>query len=266
MSVESATILAQFEAAYATQFERVGDISSTPFEPLLTAGLRMPLPALAALEPVWLRTHVRGHVSDVDIVQSTELLDLAGVIRAMPEIHAQIKRGPNWYCGQAENRFYDVYRQVTGPWQKTQKKVVVYHDEATRPIILEKSAARNSIALEAIDVAGLTVPEGALVGVSPFCTITGEFSADDVQYTTKLITDDVLEVAPLRLSAWAFQEKTKRALLAVRNLPNGERELNLEEALHFTETDIDHFRATAQKIMSMCNVARPELLQEVCTV
>lgn len=146
------------------------------------------------------------------------LLPAAGV-RYVPEkaaydLPAYCPNETDHYA-QAEQSFFQAYRQILKGVFLNQSEMRVYHDDQANPTMLQKN--RLALTLMPLKVEGAYIPPGSIVRPAPESDmqITG-IHVDRRAVTKSFLMDNTLPIRPTRLSAWAFTDQTDQAMFAAR--------------------------------------------------
>ena len=241
-------------------------------------GPESPLPAHLALKELWREWEVNLETINRTAQGTTALLrvlGIAGIVDA-PEHRVSIGRYNYDLCREAEPRFIDAIRMSRRTKSDVRQPVItVCHDEASRPVFLQKTTSRTALSLVTLDIGGVPVPPGTILGVNSLDegAHTGSYAhrtlAGKVTYRSYPITtgDQAVKLAPLRLSAWAHPDPEYRAFFGLKsNVIRSDQDIrfNPERVELVEQYSLDDFRYAASRMLEQCGIV-PQAQVEIDT-
>jgi hypothetical protein len=168
-------------------------------------------------------------------------------------------------CSQAEDFFVLAVKQIGSNGRADDHdRISVYHNADGTPIALRKTKIESTALLlePAVSPQLVPIPAGTVVHVGPNASYvkTGEFDYLDrrnrpkTRYQTFEVggEDTGLEVAPLRLSPWAYEDPLDRAVFAISRYNTGaEVQYDSDRAKLAQGFSIDDFRLAARSVMDI---------------
>lgn len=185
----------------------------------------------------------------------TFLLNLSGI--PIPErnraISATSSSTVGNKCIDAEWYFNNARQHTNRGSLGYQNWVNVYHTDDGKPLVYQKSVeAKTGLTLEPLEVNGIIVPPGFIVGLGNHTKISGKYElvSGRSMNTIAVSDDDPIRVTPLRASAWVYEEEIDRSIFALEK--NGAYRGGTMTAI--CDSNVDDFRKGAHNIMELCGV------------
>lgn len=188
---------------------------------------------------------------------SDVLVPLAGISPQVAAHEGTWTRSGSAACGMAEVRFLAALHQIRELRGMGQKKISTYHDDAGEPVLFRKSnGSSTAISLTAIALGeDAVIPAGTILGMGDGMNRqqTGEYAGDGFTLATFAIPQ-VLEVTPIRVSPWAYDNPADRAVFG---LPRGKvgdirEDCERTRADQFENIPLGNFAEASQRIIDLC--------------
>lgn len=184
-----------------------------------------------------------------------DLMPICGLAPPTNEIQTVIggeRRDP---CKDAETYFVECLSQINGQSEGRQTRISVYHTPEGTPLAIRKSYEQSTaLTLQPAEL----IPAGTIASISynKRAKTTGKTTLSR-DYYCSLATyqvDGELELAPLRISPWAYDDPIDRALFAVTDNGQGKPHYSERRAELITGHNLDDFRQAADQVMQLCGV------------
>ncbi len=192
--------------------------------------------------------------ADIQTFVTNVLYPIAGIDVDRPSFSANVvDAAKKSACYQAERFFHYTLEQILTDKRPTQPRIGVYHSPDAQPLALRKTHdISTALSLEPFVVGQANIPPGTIIGIADYnAEETGHFNIDSVQYSTYLV-DRALDLAPRRLTPWAYDDELDRMHFAAFNQKDGFDAARGEIVRSHT---IDDFRLAAGQVMNLCGVA-----------
>ncbi len=188
---------------------------------------------------------------------SDVLVPLAGISPQTATHEGIWIRSGSAACSMAETRFLAALHQIRKLSDMGQKKLSSYHDEAGNPVLFRKSNGEST----AINLAPIALGEDAVIPAGTVLGLgdnmngqqTGEYTGSGFTLATFAVPQ-VLEITPIRVSAWAYDNPADRAVFGLpRSRVDAIREDCGRTPEGFIEhTALDDYADASQRIAELC--------------
>lgn len=185
------------------------------------------------------------------------LVPLAGITPQVATHEGTWSRSSSAACGMAEHHFLSALRQVRELRDARHDRMSTYLDESGSPVLFRKSYYEST----AISLTGIALGEDAVIPAGTILGLgdnmnrqqTGEYDGGGFTLATFAVPQ-VLQIAPIRVSAWAYDNPADRAVFG---LPQGRVGALKEDCRRTPEEFIEHtalddYADASQRIVELC--------------
>jgi|GEM_PF-3609323 len=213
-----------------------------------------PRPAVRLVHAAYEELPVRKNTSrQVTKFIGGTLIPLAQLPDRRPD--QQVKLGDDddrGCCPRAESYFHSALEQLRSRWFEGHSRLSVYHDAEGTPLLLRKKVDESTgLTLAPLALKNMVLPPGTIVTVGSAANKQQTGFIRHSQFSIHSYSaDDSLELTPLRLSAWAYDDPLDRALFATYgHMSNGAGYYSPAKAVMLARTELSDFIVAADEVI-----------------